>query len=81
MLGNLVGGFVTILVGATLMPTVADQVKGALYHSGNTSLPTNVTGASATMLNLVTLFFALSIAAAGIAVAAQGLRAAGLIGV
>ena len=80
MLGNLIGGFIAILVGTTLIPTVANQVKLAQYHSGNTSLPTNITGASATMIGLVTLFFALAIAATGIAVAVNGLRAAGLLG-
>lgn len=72
MLGNLIGGFIVILVGITLLPTVADQVEAA--KSGN------VTGASATIIDLTTIFFALGIASAGIAIAAQGLRAAGLLG-
>ena len=72
MLGNLIGGFIVILVGVTLLPTVADQVS--ISQSGN------VTGAASTILGLTTLFFALGIASAGIAVAAQGLRAAGLLG-
>jgi uncharacterized membrane protein YhaH (DUF805 family) len=73
MLGNLIGGFVVILVGLNLIPTVADTIDTA--QSGN------VTGAASTILGLTTLFFALAIATAGIAIAAQGLRAAGLIGV
>jgi uncharacterized membrane protein YhaH (DUF805 family) len=73
MLGNLIGGFIVILVGVTLIPTVADQVATA--QTGN------VTGASATILGLTTLFFALAIASAGISIAAQGLRAAGMLGV
>mgnify|MGYP003148050615 FL=1 len=73
MLGNLIGGFIVILVGVNLIPSVADQVVAA--QAGN------VTGAASTILGLTTLFFALGIAAAGIAVAAQGLRAAGLVGV
>lgn len=73
MLGNLIGGFIVIVVGVNLLPSVADQV--VLAQAGN------VTGASSTILGLTTLFFALGIAAAGISVAAQGLRAAGLIGV
>ena len=72
MLGNLVGGFIVILVGVTLIPTIANEVKGA--QSGN------VTGAASTILGLTTLFFALAIASAGIAIAAQGLRAAGMLG-
>ena len=73
MLGNLIGGFIVILVGTTLIGTVADEIANA--KTGN------VTGASATILGLTTIFFALGIASAGLAVAAQGLRAAGMIGV
>jgi len=73
MLGNLIGGFIVIIVGVALIPSVADEVVGA--QGGN------VTGAAGTILGLTTLFFALGIASAGIAVAAQGLRAAGMLGV
>ena len=73
MLGNLIGGFIVILVGVNLIPTVADQVKGA--QSGN------VTGAASTILGLTTLFFALAIMSSAIGVAAIGLRQAGLLGV
>ena len=76
MLGNLIGGFIVILVGVNLIPTVADQVDMAVSTNG-----TNVTGAAATILDLTTLFFALGIVSAGIAIAAQGLRAAGMLGV
>lgn len=73
MLGNLIGGFIVIIIGVTLIPTVADEVVGA--QDGN------VTGSSSTILGLTTIFFALGIVSAGIAISAQGLRAAGLIGV
>ena len=73
MLGNLIGGFIVILVGTTLIGTVADEVKAAQDK--------NVTGAASTILGLTTIFFALGIASAGIAIAAQGLRAAGMMGV
>jgi len=72
MLGNLIGGFIVIIVGVSLIPSVANEVEGA--KTGN------VTGAAGTILGLTTLFFALGIASAGIAIAAQGLRAAGLLG-
>jgi uncharacterized membrane protein YhaH (DUF805 family) len=72
MLGNLIGGFITIIVGTSLIGTVADQVVDA--QGGN------VTGAASTILGLTTLFFALGIMSAGIALTAQGLRAAGLLG-
>jgi len=71
MLGNLIMGFIVILVGTSLAPTVADQVVDA--QGGN------VTGASSTILGLTTLFYVLGVASAGISVAAQGLRASGLV--
>jgi|TARA_Y100000296_G_C5133706_1_gene236991 hypothetical protein len=81
MLGNLIGGFIVILVGVNLMPAVADGVWDAQYTwNGSQNIPSNVTGAASTIVGLVTLFFALGIMSAGISVAAQGLRSAGLLG-
>jgi hypothetical protein len=72
MLGNLIGGFVVVLVGVTLIPVIANQVKYATTTG-------NVTGAAGTVLNLTTIFFALGIASAGIGLAVGGLRNAGLV--
>ncbi len=71
MLGNLIGGFIVIIVGVTLIPTVADQV--VLAQGGN------VTGAASTILGLTTLFFALGIMSAGVALTVGGLRNAGIM--
>lgn len=71
MLGSLIGGFIVIVVGVSLVPTVANQVAAA--QTGN------VTGASSTILGLTTLFFCLGITTSGIAISAQGLRAAGML--
>lgn len=81
MLGNLIGGFIVILVGITLLPTVANQVDIA-RHCNSTSCVTgsNLGGAADTVTDLVTLFFALGIMSTGVAIAAQGLRAAGMLG-
>ncbi len=70
-LGRLLEGFITILIGVNLIPSVADQVVAA--QSGN------VTGSSATILGLVTLFFALGIMIAGVNIAVGGLQDVGLI--
>jgi len=70
-LGNLIGGFIVILVGVTLIPVVADQIVAA--QGGN------VTGAASTVLGLTIIFFALGIMAAGVALAVGGLRNAGLV--
>jgi len=71
MLGNLLGGFIVIIVGVNLIPTVADQVVDA--QAGN------VTGASSTILGLTPLFFALGIMSAGVALTVGGLRNAGVM--
>lgn len=67
----MLGGFIVILVGVNLIPTVADEVESA--KGGN------VTGAAANILDLVTIFFALGILAAGVSLAVGGLRNAGLV--
>ena len=71
MLGNLIGGFIVIIIGVNLIGTVADEVVRA--QNGN------VTGAASTILGLTPLFFALGIMAAGVALAVGGLRNAGLV--
>jgi len=72
MLGNIIGGFIVILVGVTLAPTVANEVAGAQNNA-------NITGASSTILGLTTLFYNLSIASTAIGIASQGLRNSGLM--
>ncbi len=72
MLGNIIGGFIVILVGTVLLPTVAQQV-GLAQADGN------VTGAADTLVGLTTLFYALGIMSAGISLAVGGLRQAGLV--
>jgi len=71
MLGNLLGGFIVIVVGVNLIPTIANQVAAA--QAGN------VTGASSTILGLTPLFFALGIMSAGVALTVGGLRNAGVM--
>jgi len=79
MLGNLIGGFIVILVGVTLAPTVANEVRGARGNATGVGLATNITGAASTILNLTTLFYCLSVASVGIGIATVGLRNAGLM--
>ena len=71
VLGNLLGGFIVILVGVNLLPTVANQIAAA--KTGN------VTGAAATLLDLTVIFFALGIMSSGVSLAVGGLRQAGLV--
>lgn len=72
VLGNLLGGFIVILVGVNLLPTVADQVAGVQANG-------NVTGAANAIVGLTTVFFALGIMSAGVGLAVGGLRNAGLV--
>lgn len=53
MLGQILVSFIIIIVGVNLVPSVADTVFAA-----NTG---NVTGASASLLSLVPLFFIIGI--------------------
>ena len=78
VLGNLISGFIVILVGVTLIPVLADQVIFA-QEGNNASTVTNVTGAASTLIGLTTLFFAIGIMAAGIDMAMRGLKNAGLV--
>ena len=78
MLGNLIGGFITIVIGVNLIGPIADSV--VLARTGSTtSGGANVTGSAGTILGLTPLFFALGIMAAGVALAVGGLRNAGLV--
>lgn len=79
MLGNLLGGFITILIGVNLLPSVADQIFSATHNSTGGTEGVNVTGASLTIVNLVPLFFALGVMSAGIALTVGGLRSAGVM--
>lgn len=72
VLANLIGGFVVILIGVNLLPTVANEVASSQANG-------NVTGATSTIVGLTTIFFALGIMSAGVALAVGGLRNAGLV--
>ncbi len=77
MLGNLIGGFITIVIGVNLIGPIADDVFAVRF--GNGTVTTNLTGAASTILGLTPLFFALGIMTAGVALAIGGLRNAGLV--
>ena len=79
MLGNLIGGFITILIGANLIGPITDTIWGARYNSTGGTAGINVTGSSATVLGLVPLFYALGILSAGVAITVGGLRNAGVM--
>jgi len=80
MLGNLLGGFIVIIVGVNLIGPVADNVALARYINGSAAAGVNnVTGGANTILGLVPLFFALGVMTAGVALTVGGLRSAGVM--
>ena len=76
MISRLIGGFVSILIGVSLIGPVASEVQYASRAAGNLS---TVTSWGATVLNLVPGFFALGILGIGIAVTYGSLRDAGVV--
>jgi len=76
MLANLIGGFISILIGVSLIGPIAVQVNdvtvqySSLYNSSTWG---------ATVLALVPGFFALGILGIGIAVCYSSLRQAGIV--
>ena len=77
MIANLIGGFIAILVGTSLIAPVADNVEQAANSSiGNLSA---VSPWGASVLYLVPGFFALGILGIGVAVTYTSLRQAGIV--
>ena len=76
MIANLIGGFISILVGTSLIGPVSDEVYAATTATSNLSVNT-AWGAS--VLKLVPGFFALSILGIGVAVTYTSLRQAGIV--
>ena len=76
MISRLIGGFVSILIGVSLIGPVATEVNTAAVTNG--ALYNAATWGS-TVLNLVPGFFALGILGIGIAVTYGSLRDAGVV--
>ncbi len=76
MIANLIGGFVSILVGTSLIGPVSSEVNTA---SSDTSALYNASTWGATVLQLVPGFFALAILGIGLAVTYSSLRQAGVV--
>jgi len=82
MLGSLLGGFIVIVIGANLMGPVATTIQRSygLNSTGGTARPDlSSGGTTATILNLVPMFFALGIMASGVAITVNGLKNAGVM--
>jgi xanthine/uracil permease len=71
MLQNILWGFITIIIGVNLAPTVANQVASAKAN-------TNFSSTDTTLLGLVTTFFVIAILSVGITLVSVSFRNAGL---
>lgn len=76
MIANLIGGFVAILIGVSLVGPISTEVNNATNASAGLTA-TSTWGV--TVLRLVPGFFALGILGIGIAVTYSSLRQAGVV--
>ena len=76
MIANLIGGFIAILVGSSLIGPVSNEVAA---NVGATDALTNASSWGAAVLKLVPGFFALGILGIGVAVTYTSMRQAGIV--
>lgn len=76
MIANLIGGFVSIIIGVSLIGPIATQVNAVAVTGGDLY---NSSSWGATVLQLVPGFFALGVLGIGIAVTYSSLRQAGIV--
>ncbi len=84
LLGNIIGGFIMLLVGVSLLPIVAQEIGTACSEQLNVSSAANTmlcssSGEPGGILGMVTILFALGIVIAVISIVASGFRRSGLI--
>ena len=76
MIANLIGGFVSILVGVSLIGPISSEVQ---YVTQPGSALTTASSWGSTVLRLVPGFFALGVLGIGLAVTYASLRQAGVL--
>jgi len=76
MISRLVGGFVSILIGVSLIAPISNEVAAATLTDGNLY---NAASWGVTVLRLVPGFFALGILGIGLAVTYGSLKDAGVV--
>lgn len=62
MIGQILLTFITVLVGVNLVPSIANTVYSTSHNGTGGTGGVNVTGINATLMDLIPLFFVLSIA-------------------
>ncbi len=83
-LGSIMGGFIVLLVGVSLLPTIIEEIDSACSEQLNITSAANTmlcssSGGPGGILGLVTVFFALGIIIAAIGITTRGLRSSGLM--
>jgi len=74
-LGRMITGFITVIVGASLVPTLVTVI-----NASTTELSSNGTqGSASSLLELTILFFALGVMIAGVGTSVSGLVEYGLV--
>jgi len=76
MINRLIGGFVAILIGVSLIGPIADQVQAVSGAAANLTL---MASWGSTVLRMVPGFFALGIMGIGIAITYGALQDAGVL--
>jgi hypothetical protein len=78
MLVNLLIGFIVILIGLTLTPSIANAIVQTSC-GGIGCNASNVTGITYTLVSLTTVFWAIGVVSIGISFAVNGLKQAGMM--
>jgi len=74
-LGRMITGFITVIVGASLVPTLVTVINSAIADLNTTGTQ----GSAASLLELTILFFALGVMIAGVGTSVSGLVEYGLV--
>jgi hypothetical protein len=74
-LGRMITGFITVIVGASLVPTLVTVINSAISDLNTTGTQ----GSAASLLELTILFFALGVMIAGVGTSVSGLVEYGLV--
>lgn len=77
-LGNIIGGFITILIGVSLLPTIVEEVNGACSSQAVSNVTATLQSCNA-IISIVPIFFVISIALVAIGMMSKNLRNAGLM--